>query len=163
MHFAPHRFINREFFFIINVCIAIVIIGFLTKNAIHYYMQSYYLSVTSAALGTAVPLKSEIHAFYIKNGYWPSNKNFNKIKDYIGPNKTVSQIEIENGSFHLYLRDNISKVGGKILSFRKAESNQQLDTPIWWICGYSAIPEGMTTNTTNKTNIDKKYLQRICQ
>ncbi|MFV2060144.1 MAG: pilin [Gammaproteobacteria bacterium] len=137
--------------------------GLLVISANYYYMQVYYTSVTTAALGTAGPLKSEIYAFYIKNGYWPNTKDFKRISDYLGDDKTVSQIEIEKGSFHLHLRKDINLLGGKVLSFRKAESKQQLDAPLWWVCGYSKIPEGMTANVSNKTNINKKYLQRICQ
>ena len=163
MYRIQHRYINRDFLIFFKLCAALTIIGLLTAKASQYYMSYFALAATSAIQGTAGPLKSEIHVFYLKNGYWPNTTDFKRLNSYLGDSKTVSNIVIEKGSFHLQLRSNISIVGGQTLSFRKAEFSQQLDTPLWWVCGYSKVPDDMNTNVENKTNINKKYLQRICQ
>jgi type IV pilus assembly protein PilA len=36
-------------------------------------------------------------------------------------------------------------------------------SPISWICGYSATPEGMMAVGDNLTNVDKKFLPLGCR
>ncbi len=157
-------FINREIYYLFQFCAVIIIIGILISNASKHYLTILKISTSTAALASSGPLKSEIHAFYVKYGYWPDNQHFKQLGEYI--NNTVTDIIIEKGSFHLYFNKKFnhdSNSAPQVLSFRKAQFQTQLDTPIWWICGYSEVPEGMITNVKNKTTIDKKYLHKVCQ
>ncbi len=159
-------FINREMYYLFQFCTVIIIIGILISNASKYYLTVLKISSTTAALGLSGPLKSEILAFYVRHGYWPDTHHFKQLNEYIGKDNTVTDVIIDKGSFHLYLNKKFNHNSNsdlQILSFRKAQFQTQLDTPIWWICGYSKVPEGMITNVENKTTIDKKYLHKVCQ
>ncbi len=163
MRTVQQHYIDRSFHIFVQLATAAIIIGLLTSIAVQYYLRTFQVSLTSVALSMSGPLKSEIHAFYIKNGFWPNTNDFTQLGDYLQKDATVSDIIIENGSFHFRLNSKFAVLGGQVLSFRKAEFTQELDTPLWWLCGYAATPKGMQVDVDNKTSINKKYLPRICQ
>jgi type IV pilus assembly protein PilA len=76
----------------------------------------------------------------------------------------VTRIELKGGAFHLYLGNKIhSGLKDKVISVRPIIVKGSPASPVSWICGYSAAPEGMITVGDNLTNVDKKHLPLGCR
>lgn len=76
----------------------------------------------------------------------------------------VNRIEVENGSFHLYFGNKAHpNIKDKILSIRPIAVKDSPASPISWVCGYSAVPEGMIAGGENRTSIERKSLPVGCR
>lgn len=76
----------------------------------------------------------------------------------------VTRIELKDGAFHFYLGNKIhSSLKDKMISVRPVIVKGSPASPVSWICGYSAIPEGMIAVGDNLTNVDKKHLPLACR
>ncbi|KKK89142.1 hypothetical protein LCGC14_2736090 [marine sediment metagenome] len=108
--------------------------------------------------------KDKIAEFYTVNGVFPESNEQAGIPE---PEKIIgnylSAVEIKKGGFHLLLGNKISsKLQGKTLTIRPVFVPESLLSPISWICGYDAIPEGMESPTSNNTDIEKQLLPLEC-
>jgi type IV pilus assembly protein PilA len=73
-------------------------------------------------------------------------------------------ITLDKGALHIELGNKIIKpLDEKILTLRPITVIASPQSPISWICGYSAVPQGMQASGQNKTNIDRKFLPVKCR
>lgn len=76
----------------------------------------------------------------------------------------VTKIELEQGVFNIYFGNKANlPIKDKVLSVRPIVVKGSPTSPISWICGYSAVPDGMQAIGENKTSIEKKYLPIACR
>ncbi|ACE82949.1 pilin [Cellvibrio japonicus] len=76
----------------------------------------------------------------------------------------VDRIELEKGAFHLHFGNKAHpNLKEKWLSVRPVVVKDSPQSPMSWICGNSAVPEGMQAIGDNKTNIDIKDLPLSCR
>jgi type IV pilus assembly protein PilA len=109
--------------------------------------------------------KKQISLFYEANLKFPSD---NEEADIPKPNHLignfVTHIELKNGAFHLYLGNKVHpNLKNKILSIRPILVKDSDTSPISWVCGYSAVPEGMLAAGENLTNVESKFLPLGCR
>jgi type IV pilus assembly protein PilA len=109
--------------------------------------------------------KKQIAFFYQNNLKFPvdnAEAEIPKANQLIG--NFVTRIELKDGAFHLYLGNKIhTSLKDKILSVRPITVKDSPASPISWICGYSATPEGMIAVGDNLTNVDRKFLPLGCR
>lgn len=76
----------------------------------------------------------------------------------------IDSITLENGAFHLHFGNKAHPaIKDKTLSVRPVIVKGSPQSPIAWICGLAAEPEGMEAVTGNKTDIELKYLPIGCR
>jgi type IV pilus assembly protein PilA len=76
----------------------------------------------------------------------------------------VNKIELQQGAFHIYFGSKAHPgIMDKILTVRPVVVKGSPESPMSWICGYSAVPEGMLAASANKTTIEFKYLPVSCR
>jgi len=76
----------------------------------------------------------------------------------------VTKIEVEQGVFNIYFGNKANlPIKDKILSIRPIVVKGSPVSPMSWICGYSAVPDGMQAIGDNKTSVEKKYLPMACR
>ncbi len=109
--------------------------------------------------------KKSVSLFYQTNLEFPNDNEaaeIPKANQLIG--NFVTQIELQDGAFHLYLGNKIhTSLKDKVLSIRPIIVNESPSSPISWICGYSRVPEGMMAIGDNLTNVDRKFLPLGCR
>ncbi|MES2826164.1 MAG: prepilin-type N-terminal cleavage/methylation domain-containing protein [Pseudomonadota bacterium] len=76
----------------------------------------------------------------------------------------VNKIELQQGAFHIYFGSKAHPaIKDKILTVRPVVVKGSPESPMSWICGYSAVPEGMLAASANKTTVEFKYLPLSCR
>jgi type IV pilus assembly protein PilA len=76
----------------------------------------------------------------------------------------IDRIELNKGAFHLRFGMKAHpSIKGKILTVRPILVRDSPDSPISWLCGYSSMPEGMYSQTDNRTSVEAKFLPFECR
>lgn len=76
----------------------------------------------------------------------------------------VDNIELKDGAFHLHFANKAHvALKGKYLSIRPIMVKGSPESPISWVCGNSAVPDGMIASGENKTNLELKDLPLGCR
>lgn len=104
-------------------------------------------------------------------GYFKATLNFPKDNVEAGIPKPeflignyVNSIELQQGAFHIYFGSKAHPaLKDKILTVRPIVVKDSPESPMSWICGYSAVPEGMLAASVDKTTADLKFLPSSCR
>ncbi len=76
----------------------------------------------------------------------------------------VNRIELQQGAFHIHFGSKAHPaLKDKILTVRPIVVKGSPESPMSWICGYSAVPEGMLAASVDKTTADPKFLPSSCR
>jgi type IV pilus assembly protein PilA len=76
----------------------------------------------------------------------------------------VDKIELSEGAFHLHFGNRAHPaLKNKFLSVRPIVVKGSPQSPMSWICGFSAVPEGMKAIGADKTNVELQYLPLSCR
>lgn len=84
------------------------------------------------------------------------------------PNKLlgnyVDRIELVDGAFHVHFGNKAHpEIKDKTVSIQPIMVKGSPESPISWICGKAAVPEGMQAVGENRTDIDIKNLPLNCR
>jgi len=76
----------------------------------------------------------------------------------------VDRIDLVNGSFHIHFGNKAhGEIKNKTLSIQPIMVTGSPESPISWICGKAAVPDGMQAMGENRTDIDIKNLPLNCR
>ncbi len=76
----------------------------------------------------------------------------------------VSAVAVENGAIHITFGNRANNsIGGKILTLRPAVVEDAPIVPVAWVCGYAEVPDQMTVQGKNLTNIPEALLPMECR
>lgn len=76
----------------------------------------------------------------------------------------VDMIELKDGAFHIHFGNKAhASIKDKILSVQPIMVKDSPESPISWLCGRGAVPEGMQAVGENRTNIELKDLPINCR
>ncbi len=152
-------------FTLIELMIVVAIIGILASFTIPSYHQYTVKTQLKEAVSMSEHLKPNIAAFFKKYQRMPRN---NEEAGLPASNQLISNyiqaVTVENGALHFQLGNKINqKLAGKTLSIQPLTVNGSTRSPIDWGCGYASVPEGMSKQGSNNTNIDRYYLPINCR
>jgi len=76
----------------------------------------------------------------------------------------VSAVAIEQGAIHITFGNRANgQLKGKVLSLRPAVVADAPIVPVAWICGYAPVPDKMTVQGENRTDVSAEYLPYKCR
>ena len=76
----------------------------------------------------------------------------------------VSAVAVENGAIHITFGNRANNsIGGRILTLRPAVVEDAPIVPVAWVCGYAEVPDQMTVQGKNLTNIPEALLPMECR
>lgn len=152
-------------FTLLELMIVIAIIGILASMSFPAYLGWVASAKVTSATNFIEPLQANIKHFYEQKQSFPKD---NLIAGLPPSNKIlsphVSKVTLEDGAFHITLSKATSQsLAGKIITVRPVYVADAPKTPISWICGNTAIPQGMTAAGENKTDVSYTYLPINCR
>jgi type IV pilus assembly protein PilA len=159
---------NRLFargFTLIELMIVVAIIGILATMAVPSYQDRVIRAQVSNSLEMISFVKDAVAATYSKTANFPNDNKSAGIPphDKIVGN-FVSDVEVKSGTINITFGSLSNKfLSGKMLSLRPAVVKGYSKVPIAWICGLADIPEKMTINGSNATNLPGPYLPIDCR
>ena len=76
----------------------------------------------------------------------------------------VDRIDLVSGAFHIHFGNKAhGEIKNKTLSIQPIMVKDSPESPISWICGKAAVPDGMQAVGENRTDIDIKNLPLNCR
>lgn len=138
----------------------LAVIAILATLAVPYYLSSLAKDQIVESLALVEQLKLPVEGYRRANGKLPPN-NFEagipQPRKLLG--NYVEAIELEDGAFHIAFGNKAVKLlQGKFLTVRAITVTGSPDSPMSWLCGYSAVPMGMEAEGKDKTSVEPKGL-----
>ncbi len=76
----------------------------------------------------------------------------------------VDKIDLLQGAFRIHFGSKAhATLKDKTLTVRPIVVKGSPESPMSWVCGYSAIPEGMLASSLDRTTADPKFLPTYCR
>ncbi len=76
----------------------------------------------------------------------------------------TSRIELQNGAFHIHFGQKAMGVlQDKVLTVRAIVVTGSPASPLSWLCGYSAMPQGMEAGMHDFSSVPAQYLPVQCR
>ncbi|HCS28325.1 MAG TPA: prepilin-type cleavage/methylation domain-containing protein [Spongiibacteraceae bacterium] len=109
--------------------------------------------------------KGNLEAFYSATGAFPAD---NEAANMPEPDKIigsyVQRVDVENGAMHLQFGKKFPEsLSGKRLSLRPMIVEGSPNSPVSWVCGFDAVPEGMAATVENQTDLELRFLPLRCR
>ncbi len=109
--------------------------------------------------------KAPIEAYFRAAGSFPAdNEQAGMPAPELLMGNYLERVEVVEGAMHLTMGNKFPKsLQGSVISLRPLLVEGSPSSPISWVCGYDAVPEGMKAAADNRTNLDIKYLPLRCR
>ena len=161
-------------FTLIELMIVVAIIGILAAVALPAYQDYTIRAQVSESMALASGLKTAVGDYFSASGAFPGSNTVAVCGDSAAASgctsvatdnkgNYVGQIAVvAGGGLDITFGNKAnSAIGTRILSLRPGLDNA---SNVSWICGYSAVPTGVTAPTAaNGTNVNAKYLPNSCK
>jgi len=152
-------------FTLIEMMLVLAVVAILAIMAIPSVYPMKARGQIAESLEITAKLKSRVTSLYEATQSFPED---NKQADLPEPGYLIGNFTesttLEKGALHIVLGNKVMHVlKGKTLTVQPIAVKDSPSSPISWICGYSAVPEGMQAVGNNKTNIESKFLPQSCR
>lgn len=151
-------------FTLMEMMVILAIIAILATIAMPSYKSNHARAQIVESVDLLKNLKESVVVFYEAQKKFPRNNidaGIPKPEFLIG--NFVERIDYDMGAFNISFGNKANAVlKKKVLTIRPMVVKGSPESPISWVCGNSAVPEGMIAVGVNNTNIDNQYLPINC-
>lgn len=152
-------------FSLIELMVVLAIIAILVTLAIPNTKGRMTRGQIEESLSLLIDYQSQIQAHYKFTGEFPANNGTIGLPD---PEKIVGNymvaVTLADGALHIELGNKIAEgQSGRVVTVYPVYVPGSPMSPISWVCGLSAVPEGMTAAGENLTDIELAYLPLRCR
>jgi type IV pilus assembly protein PilA len=152
-------------FTLIEMVVVMAIIAILALMAVPLYRDKFLRERVVEAMQLTEVAKKPIAATWTATGALPPD---NAAVGLPAPDKVVSNyvksLMVESGAIHIVFGNQASStLRGMTLTLRPAVVDDAPVVPVAWVCGYAAVPEKMTAQATNRTDVPKVWLPVSCR
>lgn len=152
-------------FTLIEMMVVLSIIAILVTLAIPNTRGRLARPQIEESLALVTDYQQQVVAYYKVMGEFPADN------DTIGmpaPDRIVGNylaaVTLEQGALHLELGNKIGEgLAGQVVSLYPVYVQGSTNSPVSWVCGISAVPEGMTAAGDNLTTVEMAFLPTRCR
>jgi type IV pilus assembly protein PilA len=157
--FGPHKG-----FTLIELMIVIAIIGIMATYALPSWQERIIKAQIREGLEMVAPIKKAEADYYEKYGRLPAD---NASAGLPAPEKFVGnyvrRVAVENGAIHITFGNRVNRnANGKTLTLRPAIVTDAPIVPIAWVCAKAKVPDGMSAQGGNATDLPDHFLPLDC-
>ena len=152
-------------FTLTEVLVAVAIIAILAMMAVPSIQDRLVREQIVESAKVADVAKSAVATAWPANGIMPADNTAAGIPaaDKIVGNY-VSAVTVEAGAVHVTFGNSANgAIKGKILSFRPAVVEDERVVPVAWVCAHGRVPDKMTAQGRDRTDIAERYLPMNCR
>lgn len=152
-------------FTLIELMIVVAIIGILAAVALPAYQSYIVRAQVVESLVIVGELKNSVSEYYKQTGRFPSNNTQGGIPEpHLLLGNYVKSIELADGAFHVQFGNKVNvALADKILTVRPIVVSGSPASPFSWVCGSSAVPEGMEARGSDRTSVEAALLPGACR
>ncbi|GMR18005.1 MAG: hypothetical protein BMS9Abin33_0404 [Gammaproteobacteria bacterium] len=152
-------------FTLIELMIVLAIVAILMLLAIPSQLPRVGRNQIVDAFELTEQLKPAIKSFYDSRGYFPiDNKTAGLPEPRYLIHSYVKQVIIDDGVINIEFGNKVTEpLKGKILSIRPLVVKGSPESPMSWLCGVAAAPEGMEVRGQNRTTVVRQMLPLKCR
>lgn len=151
-------------FTLIEMMVVLAIIAILLTISLPTFESKNLRAQTMESVELTKTLKESVTLFYMSAKKFPRNNleaGIPKADFLIG--NYVQKIELLNGALNITFGNKANaKLKDKVLTIRPMVVKDSPESPISWLCGNSAVPQGMIAVGANDTNIANYLLPMNC-
>lgn len=151
-------------FTLIEMMVVLAIIAILLTISLPTFESKNLRAQTMESVELTKTLKESVTLFYMSAKKFPRNNleaGIPKADFLIG--NYVQKIELLNGALNITFGNKANaKLKNKVLTIRPMVVKDSPESPISWLCGNSAVPQGMIAVGANDTNIANYLLPMNC-
>jgi type IV pilus assembly protein PilA len=152
-------------FSLIEIVIALAIIAILAIMAVPSVSERVVRDQVVEAAKVAEPAKVAVAASWRASEAMPADNAEAglPVADKIVGNY-VSAVAVEGGAVHITFGNNVNAdIRGKVLSLRPAVVEDAPVVPVAWVCAHARVPEKMTVQGADKTDLPAQFLPVNCR
>lgn len=161
----PARPAPGQGFTLLELLAVLGVVAILLLMAIPSYQHKIVREQVLEALPLADVAKGPIAARWKATQKFPANNAAAGLppEDKFVSN-LVSAVAIDEGAIHITFGNRAhAQLKGKVLSLRPAVVADAPIVPVAWICGYAPVPDKMTVQGANRTDVPAEYLPYKCR
>ena len=152
-------------FSMLEIMVALAIVAIVATLS----LPSMFTSIVRDQIVQAMPLasiaKKPVEAAWVAVQAFPAD---NAAAGLPAPEKIVnnyiSAVSVVNGAIQVTFGNSAHPdIKGKVLTLRPAVVEDAPIVPVAWVCGYAAVPEGMTAKGDNLTTVPGNVLPLNCR
>jgi len=156
---------GRRGFTLLELMVVLAVIAILALIALPNTMDRLVREQVAEALPLADVLKPPVEAAWRAGTPLPAD---NAAAGLPPPAKFVSRLvqsaRLENGAIHLTFGNSAHRtLRGKVLSLRPAGVESARIVPLAWLCGSAKVPQQMTVQGEDRTNLAAAMLPARCR
>jgi len=157
---------NISGFTLLEVMIVMAIIAILATIAIPSKMGRITQTKVVESIELVEPYKTNIELYFkTHSGEFPDDNDEAGIpKPKLIKGNYLNKMEVRGGAMHLWFGQKLPEhLHNKIITIRPVFVKDSPNSPISWVCGQSAVPDGMIGAGLNLTDIDLLFLPGRCR
>ena len=157
--------VRRRGFTLIEIMVALAILGILAVMAVPSMTERIVRDQVVEAAQVAEIAKVAVAASWRASEAMPSDNaaaGLPPAMKIVG--NYVSAVNVEDGAVHITFGNNANGgIRGKVLSLRPAVVEDAPVVPVAWVCAHGRVPEKMTAQGNDRTDLPAPYLPVNCR
>ena len=149
----------------IEMMIVLAVIAILVMMAVPTYQEKAIRDQITEALPIADLAKAPVAAAWAALQKFPDDNAAAglPVADKIVGN-FVSSVRVEKGAIHVTFGNRVNAgIKGKVLTLRPAVVADAPVVPVAWVCGMASVPDKMTVQGENRTDVPAQFLPFRCR
>lgn len=152
-------------FTLIEMMVVLSIIAILVTLAIPSSRGRLARPQIEESLSLVADYQQQVVDYYKIMGEFPAD---NAVIGMPAPDRIVGNylaaVTLDRGALHLELGNKIGEgLSGQVVSLYPVYVQGSANSPVSWVCGISAVPDGMTAAGDNLTTVEMIFLPSRCR
>lgn len=155
----------RRGFTLLELMVVVAVLAILSLVALPSLRVRFARQSIAESTAVADAAKAQVAAAWARDHAWPADNAAAGLppgEKMVG--NVVSAVEVEQGAVHVRFGQQAhASIRGHLLSFRPAVVPDAPVVPIAWVCGRAPVPDRMTAQGVDRTDLPEDLLPLNCR